>query len=151
SYKALMETRRACAVFVDPPYNVPIDGHATGNGSIHHREFAMASGEMSQSEFVSFLESSLGLLARFSQTGSVHYVCMDWRHMRELQAAGERVYSEFLNLCVWSKDRGGMGSFYRSQHELVFVFKNGRGPHRNNVQLGKYGRNRTNVWQYPSV
>jgi DNA modification methylase len=151
SYKALMETRRAAVVFVDPPYNVPIDGHVTGNGSIQHREFAMASGEMSKREFIAFLESSLGMLARYSQTGSVHYVCMDWRHMGEILTAGERAYSEFLNLCIWSKDRGGMGSFYRSQHELVFVFKNGKGAHRNNVQLGKYGRNRTNVWQYPSV
>jgi DNA modification methylase len=146
-----MENHRANAVFVDPPYNVPIDGHVTGNGAIQHREFAMAAGEMSKHEFISFLESSLGLLARYSQTGSVHYVCMDWRHMGELLAAGDRAYSELLNLCIWSKDRGGMGSFYRSQHELVFVFKNGKGTHRNNVQLGKYGRNRTNVWQYPSV
>ena len=151
SYKSLMDTRRAAVVFVDPPYNVPIDGHVTGNGAIQHREFAMAAGEMSKHEFISFLESSLGLLARYSQTGSVHYVCMDWRHMGELLAAGEGAYGEFLNLCIWSKDRGGMGSFYRSQHELVFVFKNGKGSYRNNVQLGKYGRNRTNVWQYPSV
>jgi DNA modification methylase len=151
SYKMLMENHRANAVFVDPPYNVPIDGHVTGNGAIQHREFAMAAGEMSKHEFTSFLECSLGLLARYSQTGSVHYVCMDWRHMGELMAAGDRAYSELLNLCIWSKDRGGMGSFYRSQHELVFVFKNGKGTHRNNVQLGKYGRNRTNVWQYPSV
>jgi DNA modification methylase len=151
SYKVLMGSHRANAVFIDPPYNVPIDGHVTGKGAIRHREFAMAAGEMSKHEFTSFLESSLGLLARYSQTGSVHYVCMDWRHMGELMAAGDRAYSELLNLCIWSKDRGGMGSFYRSQHELVFVFKNGKGTHRNNVQLGKYGRNRTNVWQYPSV
>ncbi len=151
SYKMLMGNHRANAVFVDPPYNVRIDGHVTGNGAIQHREFAMAAGEMSKHEFTSFLESSLGLLARYSQSGSVHYVCMDWRHMGELLAAGDRAYSELLNLCIWSKDRGGMGSFYRSQHELVFVFKNGKGAHRNNVQLGKYGRNRTNVWQYPSV
>lgn len=151
SYKMLMGNRCANAVFIDPPYNVPIDGHVTGNGSIQHREFAMAAGEMSKHEFISFLESSLGLLARYSQTGSVHYICMDWRHMGELLAAGDRAYSDLLNLCIWSKDRGGMGSFYRSQHELVFVFKNGKGAHRNNVQLGKYGRNRTNVWQYPSV
>lgn len=151
SYKMLMGSQRANAVFIDPPYNVPIDGHVTGNGATRHREFAMAAGEMSKHEFISFLESSLGLLAHYSQTGSVHFVCMDWRHMGELLAAGERAYNELLNLCIWSKDRGGMGSFYRSQHELVFVFKNGKGAHCNNVQLGKYGRNRTNVWQYPSV
>jgi DNA modification methylase len=151
SYKILMAGRRAAVVFADPPYNVKIHGHATGNGSIHHREFAMASGEMSEAEFVAFLSTSLKLLARHSATGSVHLICMDWRHMKELLAAGGQVYDSLLNLCIWVKDNGGMGSLYRSQHELIFVFKHGKGPHRNNVQLGKYGRNRTNVWQYPGV
>lgn len=151
SYEVLMGTRRAAAVFCDPPYNVRIDGHATGNGTIHHREFSMAAGEMSEAEFVAFLNNTLRLLNRYSAAISVHYICMDWRHVGELLAAGRQNYDEFLNLCVWVKDNGGMGSFYRSQHELVLVFRKGKGPHRNNVQLGQFGRNRTNVWQYPGI
>jgi hypothetical protein len=111
----------------------------------------MASGEMTDVEFVTFLKKSLGLLARHSENGSVHFICMDWRHMGELLAAGNQVYNTLLNLCVWAKDTGGMGSFYRSQHELVFVFRNGNASHRNNIQLGKFGRNRTNVWKYPGA
>ena len=148
---SLLSGRRANVVFVDPPYNVAIDGHATGNGAIHHREFAMASGEMSEAEFLRFLEASLSLLAKHSAEGSVHFVCMDWRHMKKVAVDGEKVYGKLLNLCVWAKDNGGMGSFYRSQHELVFVFRNGGSSHRNNIQLGRYGRNRTNVWRYPGV
>ena len=151
SYRALMGDSRAAAVFTDPPYNVRIDGHATGNGATRHREFAMASGEMSDAEFDSFLNNSLSLLAQYSAINSVHYICMDWRHAAELIAAGKRHYDEFLNACVWVKDNGGMGSFYHSQHELVLVFRNGKGPHRNNIQLGKFGRNRTNAWQYPGI
>ena len=151
SYKALMASRRANAVFIDPPYNVAIEGNVSGHGSIHHPEFAMASGEMNEAEFVAFLTTSLRLLARHSANGSIHFVCMDWRHASELLAAGNQIYEALLNLCVWVKSNGGIGSFYRSRHELVFVFKNGKGPHRNNVQLGRYGRNRTNVWEYPSV
>jgi DNA modification methylase len=151
SYVTLMGSQRAAAVFVDPPYNVPIDGHATGNGAVRHREFRMASGEMSEAEFVAFLTTSLRLLVRYSAGSSVHYICMDWRHMAELLAAGKQIYDAILNLCVWTKNNGGMGSFYRSQHELIFVFRNGKGKHRNNVQLGQYGRNRTNVWEYPGV
>ena len=151
SYSTLMDAKRAPVVFVDPPYNVPIRGNVSGKGAIHHREFAMASGEMSESEFTSFLSSSFKLLARFSNAGSVHFVCMDWRHMSEILAAGKGVYDSLLNACVWVKNVGGMGSFYRSRHELVFVFRNGKARHRNNVQLGQYGRNRTNVWEYPSI
>jgi DNA modification methylase len=151
TYQVLMGTRRAAVVFSDPPFNVKIDGHATGNGVIRHREFAMASGEMSEAEFTSFLNNSLRLLAQFSTNNSVHYICMDWRHAGDLIAAGNQNYDELLNLCVWVKDKGGMGSFYRSQHELVLVFRKGKGPHRNNIQLGKFGRNRTNVWQYPGI
>ena len=151
SYSKLMASRRAGVVFTDPPYNVRIDGHVSGNGSVRHREFSMASGEMTEFEFISFLSSSLRLLARYSTGGSVHFVCMDWRHMSELLAAGNQVYDSLLNLCVWVKNGGGMGSFYRSQHELVFVFRNGKEQHRNNVRLGQYGRNRTNVWEYPGV
>ena len=151
SFTALMEDRRAAVVFVDPPYNVAIDGHASGNGRVGHAEFAMASGEMSEAEFTEFLGTSLSHLADWSTDGSVHFVATDWRHLSELLAAGKRVYGSLLNLCVWNKNNGGMGSFYRSQHELIFVFKSGKGPHRNNVQLGKFGRNRTNVWDYPGA
>ena len=106
---------------------------------------------MSDFEFVSFLAASLRLLVRYSTSGSVHFVCMDWRHMGELLAAGKQVYDSLLNLCIWVKNNGGMGSFYRSRHELVFVWRNGHSQHRNNVQLGRYGRNRSNVWEYPGV
>jgi DNA modification methylase len=150
SYMALMGSRRAAAVFTDPPYNVKIDGHVCGNGVVKHREFTMASGEMSEAEFLDFLDNSLNMLAQFSAAASVHYICMDFRHLSEVFAAGRKNYDEFLNLCVWIKDNGGKGSFYRSQHELVLVFRKGKS-HRNNVQLGQYGRYRTNVWQYPGI
>ncbi len=90
-------------------------------------------------------------LADFSTDGSIHFICMDWRHIRELQDAASKPYSELKNLCVWSKTNAGMGSLYRSQHELIFVFKNGTAPHVNNIELGRFGRNRTNVWSYPGV
>jgi len=147
TYSALMNGKQASVIFTDPPYNVPIDGNVSGLGVIKHREFAMASGEMSKTEFTEFLKSICTLLAQHSINGSIHYICMDWRHMGELLAAGESVYTELKNLCVWAKDNAGMGSFYRSQHELVFVFKNGKSPHRNNIQLGQYGRHRSNVWK----
>lgn len=151
SFQTLMAGHRAGLVFVDPPYNVRIDGHASGNGQIEHREFAMASGEMDEREFTQFLNRSFGFLAENSEPGSVHFLCMDWRHMGELLQAAAPVYGKQLGLCVWAKDMGGMGSLYRSQHELIFVFKTDGGPHRNNIMLGKYGRNRTNVWHYPSA
>jgi DNA modification methylase len=151
SYKALMGARRADLIFVDPPYNVAINGNVSGNGCFRHREFAMGSGEMNESEFVAFLTASLRLLSQHSTSDSVHFVCMDWRHMAELLAAGNQVYGGLLNLCVWVKNNDGMGSFYRSRHELIFVFKNGKGRHRNNVQLGRFGRNRTNVWEYANA
>jgi DNA modification methylase len=138
-------------VFTDPPYNVPINGHVTGLGKIQHREFAMATGEMSPEEFTQFLRTVFGYLAAFSTDGSLHYLCMDWRHMAELLEAGKTVYSELKNLCVWAKTNGGMGALYRSQHELVFLFKAGTGRHVNNVELGRHGRYRTNVWSYPGV
>ena len=150
TYSALMDGQKADVVFTDPPYNVKIDGNVCGKGAIRHREFAMASGEMSESEFVDFLCSSLSLLERHSSDGSVHFICMDWRHAAEVLLAGKKAYDTLLNLCVWTKDNGGMGSFYRSQHELIFVFRKGKA-HRNNVQLGRFGRNRTNVWRYPGV
>jgi DNA modification methylase len=151
AFAALLGEERAAMVFTDPPYNVPIDGHASGLGAIHHRPFPMATGEMDEREFAAFLAQACRTLAAFSAGGSIHYVCMDWRHLDELVAAGRDAYGELKNLCVWIKDNGGMGSLYRSQHELVFVFKQGRGPHRNNIQLGQFGRNRSNVWHYPGV
>ena len=151
SYGRLMQGAVADLVFTDPPYNVPILGHVSGKGRVRHREFLMASGQMTQAQFIRFLATALELLVQHSAAGSLHYVCMDWRHQHELLTAALEVYSEFKNLCVWVKDNAGMGSLYRSQHELIFVFKNGRAPHRNNVELGRHGRNRTNVWQYPSL
>ncbi|MGV8997249.1 MAG: site-specific DNA-methyltransferase [Parvibaculaceae bacterium] len=151
AYTRLMNGNAASVVFTDPPYNLEISGNVSGLGAIQHREFAMASGEMNEATFTAFLSSSLKLLAKHSTQGSIHFVCMDWRHILELGAAGREVYSELKNLCVWTKHNAGMGSFYRSQHELVFVFKNGTVPHQNNVQLGKFGRNRTNVWAYPGA
>jgi DNA modification methylase len=151
AFGALMGDDRAAMVFTDPPYNVEIDGHAGGLGAIHHRPFPMASGELDGPQFTGFLRAAFRNLADFSDDGSLHYVCMDWRHVDEVMAAGREVYAELKNLCVWVKDNAGMGSLYRSQHELVFVFKNGRSGHRNNVQLGGFGRNRTNVWRYPGV
>ncbi len=149
SYGSLMKNDRAKMVFTDPPYNVRIGGNVSGAGAIQHREFAMASGEMSEREFRSFLSKACSLFGRYSVPEALHFVCMDWRHMGELLAVGREVYSELKNVCVWVKDNAGMGSLYRSQHELVFVFKRAHRSHRNNVQLGQYGRNRTNVWNYP--
>jgi DNA modification methylase len=151
SYAALMQGEKAQMVFTDPPYNVAIDGNATGSGKTHHREFLMASGEMSEQQFTRFLTTACSLLANHTSTGSLHFVCIDWRHLVELLAAGRKAYGDLFNLCVWVKNNGGLGSFYRSQHELVLVFKSGAGSHRNNVQLGQFGRNRTNVWQYQSA
>lgn len=148
---ALMGGEKARMVFADPPYNVPIDGHVGGSGSVKHREFAMAAGEMSRDEFIAFLRVSFENLAAFSMDGSIHYICMDWRHMDEMHAAGNAVYTELKNLIVWVKDNGGMGTFYRSRHELIFAFKNGSGPHINTFELGQHGRYRTNVWQYRGV
>jgi len=147
----LMQSQKAAAVFVDPPFNVKIDGHVGGLGKIKHREFEMASGEMSAAEFTSFLTRACRLLAANSVDGSLHYLCMDWRHLGELKHAGDTVFQELKALCVWNKGTGGMGSLYRSQHELVFVFKNGKATHRNNIQLGQFGRYRTNVWDYPGL
>ena len=147
----LMDDDLATMVFTDPPYNVPIDGHVGNSGKIKHREFVMASGEMSVGEFTEFLKSAFKNMASFSVEGSIHYVCMDWRHMAEMLAAGQVVYSELKNLIVWVKDNGGMGSFYRSRHELVFVFKKGTARHQNNFGLGEHGRYRTNVWEYRGI
>jgi DNA modification methylase len=148
TYAQVLEGEIAQMVFTDPPYNVRIEGHVSGLGKAKHREFAMASGEMTQVEFTIFLSEVFDNLVTSSADGAIHYICMDWRHVGEVLAAARGRYADFKNLCVWSKTNGGMGSLYRSQHELVFVFKVGTGPHVNNVELGKYGRYRTNVWEY---
>lgn len=131
-----------CA-FLDPPYNVKINGHANAKG--RHREFAMASGEMNDSEFRSFLSDTLGACAAVSRSGAVHFVCMDWRHMDDVTASVTDIYGDLLNICVWNKSNAGMGSLYRSRHEIIFVYRVGDAPHTNTVELGKHGRNRTNV------
>lgn len=145
-YQLLLDGKKAAMVFTDPPYNVKVNGHVCGGGRIQHKEFAMASGEMSSEEFQEFLSSNFQLLREFSADGTLLYVCMDWRHIRETICAGTDIFDDFKNLCVWNKTNGGMGSLYRSQHELIFIFKNGTAPHVNNVELGKHGRYRTNVW-----
>jgi len=149
--RLVMEGGAADLVFTDPPYNVPIDGHVCGLGRTRHREFAMGVGEMSREAFAGFLRQTLGNAAAVCRDGAIAFVCMDWRHMGELREAGEAVFSELKNLCVWNKSNGGMGTFYRSKHEFVFVFKVGNAPHTNTFGLGDTGRYRTNVWDYAGV
>jgi DNA modification methylase len=151
SYGRLLGNQPADLVFTDPPYNVRIDGHVCGSGSVKHREFAMATGEMSADAFTAFLQDSLGAMASVCRDGAIAFVCMDWRHMGELLNAGNIVFSELKNLCVWNKTNGGMGTFYRSKHELVFVWKVGTAPHTNSFGLGDTGRYRTNVWDYAGI
>lgn len=141
--------KRVDAAFLDPPYNVKIGGHANSKG--RHREFEMASGEMSDNDFRAFLNESLGACASVSRGGAVHFICMDWRHIDDLSQVAAEIYGARLNICVWNKSNAGMGSLYRSKHEFVFVYRVGSEPHLNNVELGKHGRNRTNVWDYASV
>ena len=148
SYQALLNEERAQMVFTDPPYNVPIEGHVSGLGQVQHREFAMASGEMSAAQFTTFLATAFRHMADFTQDGAIHFICMDWRHLGEVLEAGKEAYAELKNLIVWAKTNAGMGSFYRSQHELVLAFKNGAAPHINNFGLGENGRYRSNVWTY---
>jgi DNA modification methylase len=151
SFERLMGNDRAGMVISDAPFNVKIAGHVSGLGKVTHREFAMASGEMSQAEFTGFLGTVFQLMADYSRDGSLHYLFMDWNHMMDLMVAAKVPYSELKNLCVWNKTNGGMGSLYRSQHELIFVYKKGTAPHINNVELGKHGRNRTNIWTYAGI
>ena len=151
SWTELMGEEQAALVLTDPPYNVKIHGHVSGLGQHRHREFAMASGEMDEGEFTAFLTAAATQAATFSRPGSLHYWAMDWRHLLELTLAGRAAYDRQLNLCVWTKTSAGMGSFYRSQHELFMVFTKGGAPHCNNVQLGRFGRSRSNVWSYPGA
>ncbi|HEY1805068.1 MAG TPA: DNA methyltransferase [Terracidiphilus sp.] len=150
TYAALLQGSKAQAVFTDPPYNLRIDGNVSGLGRHRHREFPMASGELTSSAYTQFLLTVCTNLRDFSIPGSLHYICMDWRHMGELLAAGAK-FTELKNVCVWAKTNAGMGSLYRSQYELVSVFKNGTAAHINNVELGRFGRNRSNLWTYAGV
>ena len=151
SYQVLLDGNKAQMIFTDPPYNVPIDGHVSGLGKVKHREFAFAAGEMSKKQFTGFLQDIFVLLADNSVDGAIQFICMDWRHIGEITAAGGAAYSELKNLCVWNKTNGGMGSLYRSKHEMIFVYKNGTARHINNVELGRHGRYRSNVWDYAGI
>ena len=150
-WRVLIGTDLASTVVTEPPYNVAIDGHVTGSGKHRHREFAIATGELSPAEFTKFLSTAMAHAHGHSLPGSIHYWAMDWRHVVEVGQAGQATYERFLNMAVWAKNRPGMGSFLRSQHELWFIFGKDGAPARNNVQLGRFGRSRSNVWTYPSA
>ena len=149
SYRTLLPGEKARMVIADPPYNVPIDGHAGGRGAVKHREFAMASGEMTDDQYVDFLETTVRQIAVSVSDGSICFLFMDWRHTEQLLKAAKAL--TLKNICVWVKNNGAMGSLYRSQHEFVFVFKCGAANHINNIELGKHGRSRTNVWEYRGI
>jgi DNA modification methylase len=151
SYATLLNGEPVQMTFTDPPYNVPIDGHVSGLGKIQHAEFVMASGEMSEAEFSDFLATILKTIASVSADGAIAFVCMDWRHLYELFGAARTAGLAQKNVCVWVKTNAGMGTFYRSQHEMIAVFKVGTASHINSFELGQYGRRRTNVWTYPGV
>ena len=156
AYAALMvsangDAERAQMVFTDPPYNVRIQGNVSSSRQTAHREFVMGSGEMESDTFTAFLKATCARMADWSMDGSIHFICMDWRHLEEIGRAGREVYSELKNLIVWVKDNAGMGTFYRSRHELIFAFKNGTAPHINSFELGQNGRYRTNVWNYRGI
>jgi DNA modification methylase len=151
NWSRLMDGKKAAMTCSDFPYNVRINGHVSGLGEVRHGEFPMASGEMDRRAFTTFLETAFRNIVGHSRPGSLHYIFMDWRHLGEMQTAGDAVFSELKNVCVWAKDRAAMGSLYRSRHEMIFVWKAGRDRHRNNVELGRNGRHRTNVWEYPGI
>lgn len=151
NFTDLMGDEKADLVFTDPPYNVRINGNVCGLGSVKHREFAFASGEMSEVQFTQFLATTLGNASACMRDGAIAFVCMDWRHMGELLTAGRKTFTELKNVVVWNKSNGGMGAFYRSKHELIFVFKQGAAEHTNSFGLGETGRYRTNVWDYAGI
>jgi len=151
SYTTLMRDDQASVVVTDAPYNVPIEGHVSGLGKSKHRPFVQGTGEMSEEQFTAFLKAAMRHSADHAVDGSLHYWAMDWRHLHELNMAARAVYDEQVNLCVWAKTNAGMGSFYRSQHELFGIWRKGTTRHRNNVQLGRFGRSRSNVWSYPGA
>jgi DNA modification methylase len=147
----LLDGNQTRIVITDPPYNVPIAGHVCGLGKHQHDNFAMAAGEMSPAQFTQFLQDSLGAMTDSCVDGALVYCFMDWRHLPELYSATAALNLSPINLCAWVKSNAGMGSLYRSQHELVLVLKKGDAPHVNNVELGKHGRYRTNVWNYAGM
>ena len=151
SYRALMAGELAAMVLTDPPYNVPIAGNVSGLGRVKHGDFAMGSGEMTEGQFTDFLVQAMTLASEVSAPGSLAYWFIDWRHLHEMILASRRVYEKTVNLCVWAKTTAGMGSFYRSAHELILVNRKAGAQHRNNVQFGRFGRDRTNLWSYPGV
>ncbi|WP_299353508.1 DNA methyltransferase [uncultured Shimia sp.] len=151
SFQRALDGAEAKMVFTDPPYNVPVQGHVRSGNASEHREFAMASGEMTNGEFRAFLRESITHLVKRLVKGAVVMICMDWRHVEELISEGKASGLDLINLCVWNKNNGGMGSLYRSKHEMICIFKNPGAVHVNNVELGKHGRNRTNVWDYAGV
>lgn len=151
SFEILMQGELAQIVVTDPPYNCKIKGHVCGLGKTQHEEFAMASGEMTDSEFAEFISKFMQNLVKFSCDGSLSYIFMDWVGVKLLLTQGKKHYSELKNIAVWNKKVGGMGAMYRSQHEMVPIFKNGKAKHQNHIQLGKNGRYRTNVWDYSGV
>lgn len=150
TYETLLRQEKVHAAFSDPPYNAKVSD-ISGFGGRKHREFAVASGEMDPDAFTSFLTTIFRLMAKWSLPGAVHFNCIDHKHMREMLNAGAVAYADQLNICIWDKGVGGMGSLYRSAHELVVVSRATPGPHRNNIELGRHGRNRTNVWSYPGA
>jgi DNA modification methylase len=151
AYDHLMRNEAPEMAFLDPPYNVRIAGHVGGRGRVKHREFACASGELTGEQFTQFLKQTLGFCAHHTADGAIHFVCIDWRHAYEMLSAGAAVYDELKNICIWVKSNAGQGSFYRSQHELIFVYKHGHTPHLNTFELGQHGRTRSNVWRYAGV
>ena len=151
TYDKLLGSGRAAMVFTDPPWNVPIAGHVGGNGRVHHAEFAMASGEMTVEAFTAFLTQAIGGMKRASVDGALMFLAIDWRHLDEMSAAGHANGLDLKNVAIWDKGCGGMGSFYRSQYEMFFIYKSGTAKHTNNIQLGRFGRNRTNIWNYPGI
>lgn len=151
NYGRVLEDRLADLIFTDVPYNLRIPGMVSGAGAKTHADFAMASGEMTEAEFSDFLLLVMQLARDHSRDGSLHYHCIDWRHIADLVIVGRQLFNALINICVWAKSNGGMGSFYRSQHEMIAVFKHGTSTHTNNVQLGRMGRNRSNLWQYPGA
>lgn len=151
SFEILMQGELAQIVITDPPYNCRINGHVCGLGKTQHEEFAMASGEMTDSEFAEFISNFMQNLVKFSCDGSLSYIFMDWAGLNTLLTQGKKHYTELKNIAVWNKLVGGMGAMYRSQHETIPIFKKGKAKHQNHIQLGKNGRYRTNVWDYPGV
>jgi DNA modification methylase len=150
-YQVVLDGALAQMCITDPPYNVAIDGHVCGSGKVKHKEFLMAAGEMSAAQFTAFLGTALTHIHAAGADGAINFFFMDWRHLPELQNAALPLFGPPRQLCVWVKDNAGMGTFYRSHHELVYVYKNGDAPHINNFELGQHGRYRTNVWSYPGV